>query len=110
MNFPFGIEEEFFVVCEDTQVLEPQAHAAFLARAKELSGGTGASRDAAVPGGGGDARLQYLCRCAPVPEAFAARPGGRGAGKRTGRHLGQARIPPRTGRCSSRPTRHAMTR
>jgi glutamate---cysteine ligase / carboxylate-amine ligase len=40
MNFPFGIEEEFFVVCEDTQVLEPQAHAAFLARAKELSGGT----------------------------------------------------------------------
>ena len=39
MNFPFGIEEEFFVVCEDTQVLEPQAHAAFLARAKELSGG-----------------------------------------------------------------------
>ena len=40
MNFPFGIEEEFFVVSEDTQVLEQQAHAAFLARAKELSGGT----------------------------------------------------------------------
>jgi carboxylate-amine ligase len=40
MNFPFGIEEEFFVVCEDTQVLKPQAHADFLARAKELSGGT----------------------------------------------------------------------
>ncbi|MBC8036307.1 MAG: carboxylate--amine ligase, partial [Rhizobiales bacterium] len=40
MNFPFGIEEEFFVVSEDTQVLEQQAHVAFLARAKELSGGT----------------------------------------------------------------------
>jgi carboxylate-amine ligase len=40
MNFKFGIEEEFFVVCESTHVLEPQAHQAFLARAKELSGGT----------------------------------------------------------------------
>ena len=40
MNFPFGIEEEFFVVSEDTQLLEPQAHEVFLARAKELSGGT----------------------------------------------------------------------
>ena len=40
MKFPFGIEEEFFVVCEDTQVLEQQTHEAFLARAKELSGGT----------------------------------------------------------------------
>ena len=40
MNFPFGIEEEFFVVCENTQALEPQAHEAFLDRAKELSGGT----------------------------------------------------------------------
>jgi glutamate---cysteine ligase / carboxylate-amine ligase len=39
MNFTFGIEEEFFVVCEDTQVLEFQAHEAFLARAKKLSGG-----------------------------------------------------------------------
>jgi carboxylate-amine ligase len=39
MNFTFGIEEEFFVVCEDTQVLESQAHEAFLARAKKLSGG-----------------------------------------------------------------------
>jgi carboxylate-amine ligase len=39
MNFTFGIEEEFFVVCEDTQLLEPTTHEAFLARAKELSGG-----------------------------------------------------------------------
>lgn len=39
MNFPFGIEEEFFVVSQDTQMLEPQAHTAFLARAKELSDG-----------------------------------------------------------------------
>ena len=36
-DFRFGIEEEFFVVCEDTQLLEPPAHEAFLARAKELS-------------------------------------------------------------------------
>lgn len=35
----FGIEEEFFVVCEKTQKLMPHAHEAFLARAKELSGG-----------------------------------------------------------------------
>lgn len=40
MNFTFGIEEEFFVVSEDTQLLEPHAHEAFLARAKKLSGGT----------------------------------------------------------------------
>jgi carboxylate-amine ligase len=40
MNFPFGIEEEFFVVSGDTQLLEPHTHQAFLARAKELSGGT----------------------------------------------------------------------
>jgi carboxylate-amine ligase len=39
MNFTFGIEEEFFVVSEDTQLLEPQAHEAFLARAKKLSAG-----------------------------------------------------------------------
>jgi len=39
MNLTFGIEEEFFVVCEDTHVLKPHAHEAFLARAKELSGG-----------------------------------------------------------------------
>ena len=39
MDFTFGIEEEFFVVCEDTQLLEPTTHEAFLARAKQLSGG-----------------------------------------------------------------------
>jgi glutamate---cysteine ligase / carboxylate-amine ligase len=39
MDFTFGIEEEFFVVCEDTQLLEPTAHEAFLARAKQLSDG-----------------------------------------------------------------------
>ena len=39
MNFTFGIEEEFFVVCEDTQMLEPTTHEAFLARAKQLSCG-----------------------------------------------------------------------
>jgi len=40
MNLRFGIEEEFFVVCEDTQALIPHAHEGFLARAKQLSGGT----------------------------------------------------------------------
>lgn len=39
MNFPFGIEEEFFVVCEQTHVLQSHAHARFLARAKQLSDG-----------------------------------------------------------------------
>jgi len=39
MNFRFGIEEEFFVVCEDTQALIPHAHEGFLARARKLSGG-----------------------------------------------------------------------
>lgn len=39
MDFSFGIEEEFFVVCEKTQVLESHAHEAFLARAKALSDG-----------------------------------------------------------------------
>lgn len=40
MNLRFGIEEEFFVVCEDTQALIPHAHEGFLARARQLSGGT----------------------------------------------------------------------
>jgi len=39
MDLRFGIEEEFFVVCEDTQALIPHAHEAFLARARQLSGG-----------------------------------------------------------------------
>jgi carboxylate-amine ligase len=39
MTYSFGIEEEFFVVCEKTQKLNPLTHEAFLARAKELSGG-----------------------------------------------------------------------
>jgi carboxylate-amine ligase len=39
MNFRFGIEEEFFVVCEETQALMPHAHEDFLARARQLSGG-----------------------------------------------------------------------
>src|SRR5262245_37260017 len=39
MDLRFGIEEEFFVVCADTQVLIPHAHDDFLARAKHLSGG-----------------------------------------------------------------------
>lgn len=39
MHFRFGIEEEFFVVCEATQTLIPRAHEGFLARARQLSGG-----------------------------------------------------------------------
>jgi carboxylate-amine ligase len=39
MDFTFGIEEEFFVVCEQTQVIEPQAHDQFLARANDLAAG-----------------------------------------------------------------------
>jgi carboxylate-amine ligase len=39
MNFRFGIEEEFFVVCKDTQTLIPRAHQGFLARAAQLSEG-----------------------------------------------------------------------
>jgi len=39
MDFRFGIEEEFFVVCADTQALVAHAHEAFLARAKQLSDG-----------------------------------------------------------------------
>jgi carboxylate-amine ligase len=39
MDLTFGIEEEFFVVSEETGAIEPQAHDRFLARAKELSGG-----------------------------------------------------------------------
>jgi carboxylate-amine ligase len=39
MNLRFGIEEEFFVVCEETQALMPCAHEGFLARARKLSHG-----------------------------------------------------------------------
>jgi glutamate---cysteine ligase / carboxylate-amine ligase len=39
MNFRFGIEEEFFVVCRETQALVPRAHEGFLARAARLSDG-----------------------------------------------------------------------
>ena len=39
MDLTFGIEEEFFVVSEETLVIEQQAHDRFLARAKELSKG-----------------------------------------------------------------------
>lgn len=38
MEFTFGIEEEFFVVDEHTQLIEPQARAHFLARAQALAG------------------------------------------------------------------------
>lgn len=36
MDLTFGIEEEFFVVSEQTQAIEQQAHDRFLVRAKEL--------------------------------------------------------------------------
>ncbi|MBS0241851.1 MAG: carboxylate-amine ligase [Proteobacteria bacterium] len=39
MAFTFGIEEEFFVVDERTLLIEPNAHARFLARANELADG-----------------------------------------------------------------------
>ncbi len=39
MDFSFGIEEEFFVVDERTLLIEPGAHARFLARSSDLSGG-----------------------------------------------------------------------
>jgi glutamate---cysteine ligase / carboxylate-amine ligase len=38
MELTFGIEEEFFVVCEETRALQSRAHAQFLARAKALAG------------------------------------------------------------------------
>ena len=36
MDLTFGIEEEFFVVSEETQEIEQLAHDSFIARAKEL--------------------------------------------------------------------------
>jgi carboxylate-amine ligase len=44
MDPTFGIEEEFFIVSEQTQVIEPLAHDRFLARAKYLAQG-GVSRE-----------------------------------------------------------------
>ena len=38
-DFRFGIEEEFFVVNEESQLLEPTTHEKFLATAKKLSDG-----------------------------------------------------------------------
>jgi len=38
-EFRFGIEEEFFVVNEESQLIESTTHALFLATAKKLSGG-----------------------------------------------------------------------
>jgi glutamate---cysteine ligase / carboxylate-amine ligase len=39
IEFRFGIEEEFFVVNEESQLLEPTTHEQFLATAKKLSDG-----------------------------------------------------------------------
>ncbi len=39
MDLTFGIEEEFFVVSEETQEIEQLAHDSFIARAKELADG-----------------------------------------------------------------------
>lgn len=82
MNFPFGIEEEFFVVSEDTQMLEPQAHGTFLSRAKELSGGSvrrellQSQVEAATPVCGSFGEARDHLRCARQALAVAGRENG----------------------------------